>query len=1449
MATSLRFSPGCQYFQARSSNGDIGEDLPMYRLTETLENGGIFVGDSFGDRSWIDASGPRDCSLECACHDLATLPEESSFAFTVVKTTDSLQVRFHSVNLRCEALDTIISANSPINEPIGDGSGALNGFVLLKCRPYLLERLYKLRKDRIERCRENKTWARVAEQSSCRLISEMSLLVHGLLNDVEVFQSFGLLTLHKQERMDKKQWRTFESVRYASQFGNLLQFGPLCGPSEGSHHHTSVGNQSWDPNPNVDTSLPCYNGETLDNLSSGPADEGYVDKSFEYNQCAHDSDNLDVETYYSGAGDFSSFSSYNLPDLTPEQIGSLMDTFIDYDSEALSMAAGTGKEKAVRELLRKGVDPNSTNLPSYCGSALYEAVLGGHESIVRLLIEHGASVAGTTVPGWTTRTYSPVLAAITKHSKRIFQYLIEKCPTAVLESSTLLQNCTAADRWIVAKQLLDCGVGIDAVKEQALEIQNPDARLLAVILAAGNDPDRLEENLQFDKEIIAEAKKYLASNNRLIHAVEQGSKNDIRKAISAGGDPSWALPSAFRAGNLKLARHLLSSGADPRFLSIKDDLCNEIGTDRVSGLLVQAVRLNDTQLVEVLLEQGADMNSIDPETRESVLVEAIRAGSYATVEYLLTRGASVNAMDQQKTNPLIEAMKRRNSGIVSLLLRHGASYDDGNATPTNLADQSTVGLDTEFIKLSSIGRTTQAFQPDQDPIGIDKRLLDDDAGRYTGQERLARLSHMRNNLIELCVRSGDPRETTFGTPEEGLMEAIRAGDVVTVQSVLQTASQGIETSGTVRPQVLNLDHLHDRSTCLMEAVRHGNLRIAKLLLQYGADANVMSSSETALSIAAKLGVESVLRLLFQYGADLPVAVLLLRLDCQKTVGHGAINRLTTMAKRYQEDLALQSAKVRKEVRDLQYAFLREHSKMKSVASSVSGRNSPFIESLHLKISPNLSQRWAYSLEMKSRKAWVIAKETLRRLCQGALPGGLNETLLFLALAKSMSSILDSSDDRDSIAEFKEDIARWQVLFNTEGGGQLAFANAVNAIWQVDLSLATPSMLPSAEDLEHFQRTAVNLMRLAANSDRDHPISHEGLLSTQARYRQSQAEIPVQPTNSICSNQVDCSDLSNEETTKDILADGIPEDFYLTLQESPALDPILDDMIYRRSARVLVILMAVMGDFFPDGKPSEKDETWDILRKVQKSSIEFIVAGVFASISENGEREGGGSSRSGTNAAHDKVQDAIDSGYITSFAKLQAFFVEDIENQFKGLGNTLAKACAQRKYLNNMQHAYSILRAYLGLRVTNICTNSPTPYRSSPASSENSPSKRPAPSLGMVDQAAKRAKLSPRRERSLDYSISPSNEGRSDSSSCELKKSPSTGKKTFCDECGRDYKTTSNYGKHRADCHDKKRYACSYDCGKDFLRNETRLRHEKKLHQGLMATKPQLPGYPTHYDDI
>lgn len=94
-----------------------------------------------------------------------------------------------------------------------------------------------------------------------------------------------------------------------------------------------------------------------------------------------------------------------------EPLSSSMNIYVNRCSEVLSMAAYCGDEQAVRQLLEDGADPNSTQLRSYLGLVVHEAVLAGHETIVRILIDNGASVEGTSVEGWKRRPYQPLLAA------------------------------------------------------------------------------------------------------------------------------------------------------------------------------------------------------------------------------------------------------------------------------------------------------------------------------------------------------------------------------------------------------------------------------------------------------------------------------------------------------------------------------------------------------------------------------------------------------------------------------------------------------------------------------------------------------------------------------------------------------------------------------------------------------------------------------------------------------------------------------------------------------------------------------------------------------------------------------------------------------------------------------------------------------------------------------
>ncbi|KAJ1470213.1 hypothetical protein T484DRAFT_1848623 [Baffinella frigidus] len=67
---------------------------------------------------------------------------------------------------------------------------------------------------------------------------------------------------------------------------------------------------------------------------------------------------------------------------------------------ALWIAAACGKEEDVRQLLADGADIEERGGP-WKSSALQEAAVGSHESVVRLLLEEGANVSAKDINGTT----------------------------------------------------------------------------------------------------------------------------------------------------------------------------------------------------------------------------------------------------------------------------------------------------------------------------------------------------------------------------------------------------------------------------------------------------------------------------------------------------------------------------------------------------------------------------------------------------------------------------------------------------------------------------------------------------------------------------------------------------------------------------------------------------------------------------------------------------------------------------------------------------------------------------------------------------------------------------------------------------------------------------------------------------------------------------------------
>ena len=346
---------------------------------------------------------------------------------------------------------------------------------------------------------------------------------------------------------------------------------------------------------------------------------------------------------------------------------------------AFYYASEVGATGVVSRLLEEGFDPDYLS-ENFNSTALGATCYAGHEDVVQILLDKGASMKLATQNGMT-----PLHWAAEGGGKRIVQLLLRQggqlyVNSADDEGDTPLHLAARTGNEEIVQLLLDAGTDMFATN-------NKDLTPLDMALNAGKE--KVVELLVghgFDVDAF-----YGSYGTRLVKAARRGNGRAVEILLSVGADPNllrqpkpWPHPHepgtplqeaiACGDGEENIVKMLLEAGADPNRASW-------------SGSAIHwAAGAGNERILQLLLEAGADVHSVRTED-EYALNVAVTSRHEGIVRQLLEAGADPNQGDSgPRGTPLERAIRLKSGRIESMLREAGAVEDLSN---TDEALQST----------------------------------------------------------------------------------------------------------------------------------------------------------------------------------------------------------------------------------------------------------------------------------------------------------------------------------------------------------------------------------------------------------------------------------------------------------------------------------------------------------------------------------------------------------------------------------------------------------------------------------------------------------------------------------------------------------------------------------------------------------------------------------------
>ncbi|CZR50156.1 uncharacterized protein PAC_00028 [Phialocephala subalpina] len=292
-----------------------------------------------------------------------------------------------------------------------------------------------------------------------------------------------------------------------------------------------------------------------------------------------------------------------------------LDNLHSLSSAVLESAAENGQEVVVKRLLamhKAGTYPRAGGR----WTSLHRASYNGHETVVRLLLENGA-----TLEAADREQQTPLLLAAKNGHKAVIQLLLNKGA----ESEAQNRNCRTP------------------LFLAAMNGHEAAVRLL------------IEEGAAFEG-------KDSAGQTPLLSAVANGSEEVVRLLLEKGAEINYKdyhgrtpLSLAVTNGHKSIVRRLMDHA-------------------EYQASLFWAAKMGYETDLQLLLERGARLESRNS-SGQTVLSCCAERGQMAVVQLLIDQGAEIESESDSKRTPLSWAAEFGHGDIIRLLLKHGAEPD------------------------------------------------------------------------------------------------------------------------------------------------------------------------------------------------------------------------------------------------------------------------------------------------------------------------------------------------------------------------------------------------------------------------------------------------------------------------------------------------------------------------------------------------------------------------------------------------------------------------------------------------------------------------------------------------------------------------------------------------------------------------------------------------------